>query len=62
MVRKQIVKNAIQCKHCLEIIESVSLYDTKNCTCGIVGIDGGKDYLQIHGSLNDYVELSELSG
>ncbi|WP_444850925.1 DUF7695 domain-containing protein [Paenibacillus radicibacter] len=23
MVRKQIVKNAIQCKHCLEIIESV---------------------------------------
>ncbi|WP_444850924.1 DUF7695 domain-containing protein [Paenibacillus radicibacter] len=25
------------------------LYDTKNCVCGVVGIDGGKGYLQRHG-------------
>ncbi len=34
-------KHAIQCKKCLEIIESKSQHDFKYCSCKAVGIDGG---------------------
>ena len=35
------VKHAIQCKKCLDIIESKSIHDYKECSCGAVAIDGG---------------------
>lgn len=34
-------KHAIQCKKCLDVIESKSHHDFKYCSCGAVGIDGG---------------------
>jgi len=40
------VRHAIQCKRCLDTLESKEEHDFKWCSCGAVGIDGG-----IHGRL-----------
>lgn len=54
-----ILKNAIRCRKCGEIIESASLYDFKWCKCGSVAVDGGRDYLKRSAnSLDDFEELS----
>ena len=37
--------NAIRCKHCGDVIESLYRHDYKFCKCGKVSVDGGKDYL-----------------
>lgn len=42
-------KHAIQCKKCLDVIESKSHHDFKYCSCGAVGIDGNR----ILGNLDD---------
>ena len=34
-------RHAIQCKKCMETIESKHRHDFKYCSCGAVGIDGG---------------------
>ena len=34
-------RHAIQCKKCLDTIESKFIHDYKTCSCGSVGIDGG---------------------
>lgn len=38
-----LVKNAIQCRNCLDCIESKYRHDYKECSCGKVAIDGGLD-------------------
>jgi hypothetical protein len=40
-VRYTQTRHAIQCKKCLETIESTHIHDLKYCSCGAVGIDGG---------------------
>ena len=35
------IRHAIQCKKCLDTIESKDIHDFKMCSCGAVGIDGG---------------------
>ena len=50
--------NKIQCKLCDDIIESKSVHDFRWCKCGMVAVDGGKDYLRRVGDLNDWIELS----
>ena len=54
-----IVKNAIRCKHCGDIIESAYRHDFKFCSCQRCAVDGGSDYLRRCGNLDDYEELSE---
>lgn len=34
-------RHAIQCKKCLETVESKHLHDFKYCSCRAVGVDGG---------------------
>ena len=41
-----IIRNAIQCKKCGDIIESVSAHDFKTCSCGACSVDGGHNYLR----------------
>lgn len=55
-----IIKNAIQCKHCGDIIESTHLHDYKTCSCGSVSVDGGHSYLRrcFKNSPEDFTELS----
>ena len=43
---KYIVKNEIKCDHCKDVIESTDTHDFKTCSCGMVSIDGGYDYLK----------------
>jgi len=44
-VRYTQIRHAIQCKKCLEIIESKHIHDFKICSCRAVGIDGGNRIL-----------------
>jgi hypothetical protein len=47
-------RHAIQCKKCLETIESNHIHDLKYCSCRAVGIDGGiSDGNRIIGNLSD---------
>ena len=56
-----IIKNAIQCTKCGDIIESVHRHDFKRCSCGTCAVDGGHNYLRrlFKNSLDDFIELSE---
>ncbi len=52
-------RHAIQCKKCLETIESKYTHDLKYCSCGAVGIDGGiSDGNRILGNLSDIEDRS----
>ena len=56
-----IIRNAIQCKKCGDIIESVSVHDFKTCSCGACSVDGGHYYLRrCAGSMDDFIDLSEF--
>lgn len=56
-----IIRNAIQCKKCGDIIESVSVHDFKTCSCGACSVDGGHQYLRRCAlSMADFIELSEF--
>ena len=54
-----IIRNAIQCKKCGDVIESVSVHDFKTCFCGTCSVDGGHEYLRrCAKSLDDFIDLS----
>lgn len=46
---QKIIRNAIQCNLCLDIIESKHRHDFRDCNCGAVFVDGGLDYQRIGG-------------
>ena len=56
-----IVKNAIRCKHCGDIIESTYRHDFKFCSCQRCAVDGGLDYLRRCGDTDDWEDLSEFN-
>jgi len=58
----KIIRNAIQCKHCGDTIESENVHGYVTCSCGACSVDGGHDYLRrtyLSSPDEDYVELSE---
>lgn len=56
----KIIKNAIKCNKCGDVIESVSVHDFQMCSCGACGVDGGHDYLRRMGNREDWEELSKI--
>ena len=63
---RKIIKNAIQCKLCGEIIESTYRDEYVECKCGSCAVDGGHDYLRRcfkdkggYTDLSETVEISE---
>ncbi len=59
---RKIIRNAIQCKHCGDTIESVNVHDYVTCSCGACGVDGGHDYLRRSFKTSpedDFIDLSE---
>ena len=58
---KNIKRNVIRCNHCGDIIESTHVHDFKWCSCKMVFVDGGHEYLRrgFTNSEDDYEELSE---
>ena len=55
----RIIRNAIRCKKCGEVIESETVHDFKFCSCGSCAVDGGHDYFRRCGNCEDWEELSE---
>ena len=58
----KIIRNAIRCKKCGDVIESKTVHDFKFCSCGSCAVDGGHDYLRRCGNREDWEELSEGGG
>ena len=57
---RKIIKNAIQCKLCGDIIESTYRHKYVQYKCGACAVDGGHDYLRRSFRDKDcYIELSE---
>jgi len=58
----KIIRNAIQCKRCGDVIESTDRHDYVQCKCGACAVDGGHDYLRRSFAEKDcYIELSETA-
>ena len=59
-----ILRNAIRCKLCGDVIESTYRHDFKWCKCGNCAVDGGKSYLKrcFKTSPDDLEELSVSLG
>ncbi len=58
----KVIRNAIMCKHCGDVIESTYRHNFVTCSCGCCSVDGGLDYLRRsfkHSQEEDYVDLSE---
>ena len=58
---RKIIRNAIKCNTCGDVIESTYTHDFVQCSCGRVFVDGGHEYLRrgYTDSVNDYTDLSE---
>ena len=41
MIMPKIIRNAIRCKKCGDVIESKTIHDFKFCGCGSCAVDGG---------------------
>lgn len=52
----KIIRNAIQCLKCSEVIVSKHVHDFKWCKCGSVAVDGGLDYCKRVGDNADWQE------
>lgn len=59
---RKIIRNAIKCNHCGEVIESTHVHDFKWCSCGTVAVDGGKEYCKrsFKNSPEDFTEMAEF--
>ena len=58
---RKILKNAVRCNCCGNIIESTHRHDFKTCSCGRVSVDGGLDYIRrSFRSRDDFTELSKF--
>lgn len=59
---KKLVRNAIKCKHCGDVVESKSVHDFEQCSCGACFADGGLEYMRRGFKTSpddDYEELAE---
>ena len=54
-----ILRNAIKCNRCGDVIESSFRHDFKTCSCGAVSVDGGHDYLRR--AFREGVSFTDLS-
>ena len=65
MNTKKLIKNAIKCLKCNDVVESNHKHDFKWCKCGTVFVDGGLTYRRMGGDLSMiedacvYVEVDE---
>lgn len=56
----RIVHNRIRCLKCGDVIESVTVHDYRECSCGACAVDGGKDYLRRCGYAENWEDCSEV--
>ena len=58
--RSRIIHNRIRCLKCGDIIESKTVHDYVECSCGACAVDGGHDYLRRCGNKEDWQEMNEI--
>ncbi len=58
--RWRIVRNALRCKKCDDVIESRHRHDFVRCQCGAVFVDGGHDHLRSGGDLEQIESLHQV--
>jgi hypothetical protein len=61
---RKIIRNALRCRHCGDVIESKSVHDFKQCSCGAIFVDGGCEYLRRGYKTSpeeDFIDLSEYA-
>jgi hypothetical protein len=51
-----IIRNALKCNKCGDVIQSTYTHDYVECSCGSTIVDGGNSYLRWGG--NDFTDLS----
>lgn len=58
---QKILRNAIRCRHCGDVIETTFRHHFVTCSCRYCSVDGGYDYMRrsFKNSKADYEELSE---
>ena len=61
MSEKKLIRNAIKCNNCGDVIESKYTHDFKWCSCETVAVDGGLSYARrlFKHSPDDFADLSE---
>lgn len=58
-LKDKIIRNAVRCQKCGDILESKHTHDFVTCQCGNVSVDGGHSYLKR--SFKEYGAWDELS-
>ena len=61
---RKVIRNAIRCRHCGDVIESKSVHDFRQCSCGACFVDGGCEYLRRGYKTSpeeDFIDLSEYA-
>lgn len=58
---RKLIRNAIKCKKCGDVIESKTRHDFKECSCKACYVDGGLDYCRVGGKLEDIEFLTEYA-
>ena len=56
---KNLFVNAIICGSCKTVLFSRARHDYRSCTCGVVSVDGGFDYLKCSGDA-DLLKFLEI--
>lgn len=59
MKDSKIIRNAVKCLTCGDVIESKHRHDFVKCSCGGIAVDGGHDYLRLVGD-GPWEDLSVL--
>ena len=61
MSEKKLIRNAIKCNYCGDVIESKHTHDFKWCSCETVFIDGGLEYSRrgFKNSQDDFTDMCE---
>lgn len=61
-IDQKMIRNAIRCVHCDDVIESKHRHDFATCKCGTCFVDGGLDYQRIgFHNKGDYENLVEYA-
>ncbi len=57
--KRKLIRNAVRCLNCNEIIESINVHDMRYCSCGVTSIDGGLEYTKRGFGGKGFQELAE---
>jgi len=58
--KTRIIRNALLCMDCDDLIESKHRHDFRWCKCHTIFVDGGHEYLRCGGDLDKMIELYEV--